>query len=42
MLPYIGDLNAAHRKSLKTLQEDVEDYTRQMINVDTGALYFKA
>ncbi len=42
LLPYIGNIRANNRKSLRTLQEDVEDYTRQIINVDTGSLYFKS
>lgn len=40
MLPISGYIKPTDRKSLTTLQEDLEDYTRRKINVETGQIYY--
>ena len=41
LLPYMGYIRPFHRKSLTTMQEDLEDFTRRVINLETGHIYLK-
>ena len=40
-MPVIGFLKPSDKRSLKTLQDDLEDYTRKSINLETGHIYIK-
>ena len=37
----MGYIRPFHRKSLTTMQEDLEDFTRRVINLETGHIYLK-
>jgi hypothetical protein len=39
LLPYIGFLKPTDKKSLRSLQEDIEDHVRRKINIETGQIY---
>lgn len=39
LLPYVGFLKPTDKKSLKSLQEDIEDHVRRKINIETGQIY---
>jgi hypothetical protein len=39
LLPYVGYIQPYHKRSLTSLQEDVEDFTRKKVNLATGQLY---
>jgi len=39
MLPYEAYLKPTDKRSLRTLQEDVEDYLKKKINIETGQIY---
>lgn len=41
LLPHIGNLKPTDKKSLRTLQEDIEDFTRKAVNLETGHIYLK-
>lgn len=38
LLPFAGFVKASDKKSLRTLQEDIDDYTRNIINLENGQL----
>lgn len=40
LLPISGYLKPTDKKSLKTLQEDLEDHVKRKINIETGQIYF--
>lgn len=39
LLPYVGYVKPTDRKSLRTLQEDIEDFAKRKINIETGQIY---
>jgi ribosomal protein S18 len=39
MLPYEAYLKPTDKKSLRTIQEDVEDFLKKKINIETGQIY---
>jgi len=39
MMPYEAFIKPTDKKSLRTLQEDVEDYLKKKINIETGQIY---
>ena len=39
MLPYIGYIKPTDKKSLTSLQDDIQDYCRRKINIETGQIY---
>lgn len=41
LLPYASFVKPSDKRSLKTLQEDIEDYCRKAINIETGHIYLK-
>ncbi len=41
MIPFVGYIKSTDRKSLRTLQEDLEDYTRKVVNLETGQLFLR-
>ena len=41
LLPYAGYVKSSDKRSLRTLQEDIEDFTKTVINVEDGHLYVK-
>lgn len=40
-MPILGYVKPSDRRSLKTLQDDLEDYSRKAINLETGHIYVK-
>jgi len=41
LIPYHGYLRPHHRRNLTSLQEDIEDHCRRVINLETGHIYVK-
>jgi len=41
LLPGRGFLKASDRRSLKSLQDDLEDSSKCAVNIQTGHIYFK-
>jgi len=41
LLPSYSFVRPSDKKSLTTLNEDIEDYSRKAINIETGHLYYK-
>jgi len=39
MMPYEAFIKPTDKKSLRTLQEDIEDYLKKKINIETGQIY---
>ncbi len=39
LLPYVGYVKPTDKKSLTTLQEDIDEYSKKKINVETGQIY---
>ena len=42
LLPHVGNIKPFHKKSLKTIEEEVADYSKQIVNVETGHIYYKS
>ena len=41
LLPCVGLVKPSDKKSLRTLEDDLEDFTRRSINMETGHIYIK-
>ncbi len=41
LLPVGGIIKASDRRSLRSLQEDIEDFTRTVVNLETGQVMLK-
>lgn len=41
MLPHVGFIKPSDKRSLRTLQEDIQDFLRKKINIETGTIYFE-
>ena len=39
MLPYFGYIKPTDKKSLTSLQDDIQDYCKRKINIETGQIY---
>lgn len=41
LLPYAGFVKSSDKKSLRTLQEDIDDACKTVINLETGQVMLK-